>query len=134
MVLLNLTEMGVLLYSWADMLKDAAPIFGGSVVLGILIVLLANKMTGGRGVLYKFIQDYGYDDARTHEALEDCIIKILIDEGFGKGNHLSFFHEVGNTFTGTFLCDGIQHEFVLRTDGWHFEYQIDNGIPKKWKP
>lgn len=105
-----------------------------SVVVGILIYWLSNNTTGGRGILYKFIQDYGYDDARTHEALEKCIAKIMIGEGYGNGTNLSFFHEVGNTFTGTFQCDGIQHVFVLRTDGWHFEYQLDNGIPKEWKP
>lgn len=108
--------------------------FAIGTVIGILVVWLSNATTGGRGVLYKFIQDYGYDDARTHDALEKCIAKIMIGEGYGNGTNLSFFHEVGNTFTGSFQCDGIQHEFVLRTDGWHFEYQIDNGIPKKWKP
>ncbi|GEM_PF-6680613 len=129
--------MGVLLYTtsfYIDAFKTVGLIVLGAVIFTILVFWLSNKLTGGRGVLYKFIQDYGYDDARTHDALEKCIAKIMIGEGYGNGTNLSFFHEVGNTFTGTFQCDGIQHEFVLRTDGWHFEYQIDNGIPKKWKP
>lgn len=129
--------MGVLLYSssfYTDAFKTVGLIVAGATIFTILVFWLSNKLTGGRGVLYKFIQDYGYDDARTHDALEKCIAKIMIGEGYGNGTNLSFFHEVGNTFTGTFQCDGIQHEFTLRTDGWHFEYQIDNGIPKKWKP
>ena len=32
-----------------------------STVIGILVVWLSNATTGGRGVLYKFIQDYGYE-------------------------------------------------------------------------
>lgn len=129
--------MGVLLYSsrfYSDTFKTVGIIVVGAIIFALLVFWLSNKLTGGRGVLYKFIQDYGYDDARTHDALEKCIAKIMIGEGYGKGTNLSFFHEVGNTFTGTFQCDGIQHEFTLRTGGWHFEYQLDNGTPKKWKP
>ena len=57
----------------------------GAIILVVFIVWLSNKTTGGRGVLYKFIQDYGYDDARTHDALEKCIAKIMIGEGYGNG-------------------------------------------------
>lgn len=124
----------ILSVDYTHSIMVVAVILAISIVIGILVVWLSNATTGGRGVLYKFIQNYGYDDARTHDALEKCIAKIMIGEGYGNGTNLSFFHEIGNTFTGSFQCDGIQHEFVLRTDGWHFEYQIDNGIPKKWKP
>lgn len=106
----------------------------GATVLVLFIMWISNKTTGGRGVLYKFIQDYGYDDARTHDALEKVIVHILSNEGYGNGAELSFYHEVGNIYNGTFLLDDVQHDFTVRTDGWHVEYQIDNGRTKTWKP
>lgn len=104
-----------------------------SVVFAILVFWLSNKFTKGRGVAYKFIQDYGYDDARTMDAIKTCACKILTYEGYGKATGFSIFHEVGNKYTGSFQLDDIQHNFILRTDGWHFDYQIDDGPVRTWK-
>ena len=61
----------------------------------ILFIVLVQSLTGGRGLLYKFIQDYGYDHAYTIGALKNVVDKILTREGYDTDN-LSIGHEVVN--------------------------------------
>ncbi len=110
-------------------------IFIGSVVIAILAFWLSSKMTGGRGILYKFVQDYGYDDYRTLDALLDVMGKIIYhNEGMRTGGKISLWHDVGNRYVGDYWEDGeTRHDLIVNTDGWHIEYQIDNNPPKKGK-
>lgn len=100
----------------------------------ILFIVLVQSLTGGRGLLYKFIQDYGYDHAYTIGALKNVVDKILTKEGYDTDN-LSIGHEVGNRYVGDFYChkDGYRHDITIITDGWNVDYRIDNGATKTYK-
>lgn len=100
----------------------------------ILFIVLVQSLTGGRGLLYKFIQDYGYDHAYTIGALKNVVDKILTREGYDTDN-LSIGHEVGNRYAGDFSCrhDGFRHDITIITDGWNFDYRIDNGATKSYR-
>ena len=100
----------------------------------ILFIVLVQSLTGGRGLLYKFIQDYGYEHAYTIGALKNVVDKILTKEGYDTDN-LSIGHEVGNRYVGDFFClkDGYRHDITIITDGWTVDYRIDNGATKSYK-
>ena len=100
----------------------------------ILFIVLVQSLTGGRGLLYKFIQDYGYDHAYTIGALKNVVDKILTREGYDTDN-LSIGHEVGNRYAGDFSCrrDGFRHDITIITDGWNVDYRIDNGATKSYR-
>ena len=100
----------------------------------ILFIVLVQSLTGGRGLLYKFIQDYGYDHAYTIGALKNVVDKILTSEGYDTDN-LSIGHEVGNRYVGDFSCrrDGFRHDITIITDGWNVDYRIDNGATKSYR-
>lgn len=122
--------------TYAGAFGIAIAFFAGATIIVLLVVWLSNKVTGGRGILYKFIQDYGYDDARTHDALLDVVGKMLVkQEGMKQGGGVSLYHDVGNRYTGEYWeNDSTRHNIIVQTDGWHVEYQIDNGRTKTWKP
>ena len=103
-------------------------------VFVLLIVFIVQSITGGRSLLYKFIQDYGYDHAITLGALEKVVFKILDSEGYD-AESLSIGHEVGNRYNGSFYCrkDGYRHDIVVITDGWTVDYNIDNERTKRYK-
>ena len=100
----------------------------------ILFIVLVQSLTGGRGLLYKFIQDHGYDHAYTIGALKNVVDKILTREGYDTDN-LSIGHEVGNRYVGDFSCrrDGFRHDITIITDGWNVDYRIDNGATKTYR-
>lgn len=105
------------------------------IVIGVLLIVwIAQRLTGGRSLLYKFIQDYGYDHAYTLGALENVVFKILTKEGYDATN-LSVGHEVGNRFEGDFRCrkDGYRHSITIITDGWTVDYRINNEPTKRYK-
>ncbi len=105
------------------------------IVLGVLLIVwIAQRLTGGRGLLYKFIQDHGYDHAYTIAALKNVVDKILTKEGYDAVN-LSVGHEVGNRYVGDFLCrkDGYRHDITVITDGWTVDYRIDNEPTKTYR-
>ena len=105
-----------------------------SVLVVLLIVWIAQRLTGGRSLLYKYIQDYGYDHAYTLAALKYVVDKILTKEGYDAVN-LSVGHEVGNRYVGDFCCrkDGYGHDITIITDGWSVDYRIDNEPTKSYK-
>ena len=115
--------------------KAMALIVLGSTALVLLIVWLSQKLTHGRGILYKFVHDYGYDDARTLDALLNVMTTILtLNEGMTDDGDLTLYHEVGNRYTGEYWEDeDTRHDIVVRTDGWRIEYWIDNHRPKSGK-
>ena len=100
----------------------------------ILFIVLVQSLTGGRGLLYKFIQDYGFGHAYTIGALKNVVDKILTKEGYDTDN-LSIGHEVGNRYAGDFSCrrDGFRHDITIITDGWNVDYRIDNGATKSYR-
>ena len=104
------------------------------ILVVLLIVWIAQRLTGGRSLLYKFIQDYGYDHAYTLGALKNVVDKILTKEGYEAVN-LSVGHEVGNRYVGDFRCrkDGYRHDITVITDGWSVDYRIDNEPTKTYK-
>jgi hypothetical protein len=105
------------------------------IVIGVLLIVwIAQRLTGGRSLLYKFIQDYGYDHAYTLGALKNVVDKILTKEGYDAVN-LSVGHEVGNRYVGDFRCqkDGYIHDITIITDGWSVDYRIDNEPTKTYK-
>lgn len=85
-------------------------------------------------ILERKIVDKNIDIHSLCRGDRDAIVLWLRRTGYGNGTELSFYHEVGNIYNGTFLLDDVQHDFTVRTDGWHVEYQIDNGRTKTWKP
>ena len=103
-------------------------------LIAIPLVLLLQSLTGGRSLLYKSIQDNGYDSANTIDALIYVVKRILSNEGFEHTN-LSIGHEVGNRFEGDFYCkkDGYRHDITIITDGNIVDYRIDNGPTKRYK-
>ena len=117
---------------------DALLFVIGIVIIAALIVtplmLLLQESTGGRSLLYKSIQDNGYDSANTIDALIYVVNRILSNEGFDHTN-LSIGHEVGNRFEGEFYCkkDGFRHNITVITDGNIVDYKIDLGPTKRYK-
>lgn len=103
-------------------------------LIAIPLVLLMQSLTGGRSLLYKSIQDNGYDSANTIDALIYVVNRILSNEGFEHTN-LSIGHEVGNRFEGEFYCkkDGFRHNITVITDGNIVDYKIDLGPTKRYK-
>ena len=103
-------------------------------LIAIPLVLLMQSSTGGRSLLYKSIQDNGYDSANTIDALIYVVNRILSNEGFDHTN-LSIGHEVGNRFEGEFYCkkDGFRHNITVITDGNIVDYKIDLGPTKRYK-
>lgn len=112
-------------------------VLGFGVIAALIViplVLLLQSLTGGRSLLYKSIQDNGYDSANTIDALIYVVNRILSNEGFDHTN-LSIGHEVGNRFEGDFYCkkDGYRHNITIITDGNIVDYRIDNGPTKRYK-
>lgn len=104
------------------------------VIVFLVIVLIAQKSTGGRSMLYKSIVENGYDHSYTIGALKYVVNNILSKEGFNYTN-LSIGHEVGNRYNGDFFCnnDGRWHEITIITDGNIVDYRIDNGSTRRFK-
>ena len=124
-----MTETELLLDSFWTLFKISAPV----IIVVILIIVIIQKLTGGRGLLYKFIQDYGYDHAYTIGALKNVVDKILTKEGYGYTN-LSIGHEVGNRYFGEFYDTdkGDKHNITVITDGSTVDYKIDLEPTKRY--
>jgi len=98
-----------------------------SSVIVALVYFLSMLFTGGRGMLYDFVQRYGFDSPITIDMLKNIIKDELSDNGYNCG-FISLGHEVGNRFNGNFYTsDGEYHEIVIITDGWTLSYSIDGG-------
>ncbi len=109
-------------------------LFIGAVIV-LLFVVVVQLFTGGRGLLYNYIQEYGPDHAYTLGALKQVTDKILKNENIDCTN-LSIGHEVGNRYIGDFIDkkQGYRHDITIITDGWHVDYRIDNEPTKRYKP
>lgn len=102
--------------------------------IGLAFSIALVKTTKGKGLLLlQSIQSYGYDSVHTLNALKPLIVQILIQEGYETNSNLTIFHEIGNKFTGTFMCSRASHKLIIKTDGETIEYQIDDNIPKTWR-
>lgn len=96
-------------------------------VVGVLTVWLSNLTTGGKGILYKMVNDYGFDDWRTLDALKVVLEKRLRNDGYFI-TALFIGHTVGNSFKGTFYDDESRvHDIEVITNGYDVSYSVDNG-------
>jgi len=109
-------------------------IFGGIAIVGVVAIIWQyTSKTGGKGLIYSNLQQYGPDHYLTTAAVENVANKIIRKEGFTNVYVTGVHHEVGNRYEGTFLSGTEEHYITIYTDGWSVSYYIDDGDTKPWK-
>ena len=123
----------VLLSSSGDAFAVTMVITFIAAIVIIPLFLGINYITGGRGPLYKAMQDYGPDSPVTLDLLNNVAKKIAQSEGFICGE-VFMSHEYGNRYNGYFYDGyGYEHQLDITTDGWNVSYSIDGGPRRRYK-
>lgn len=100
-------------------------------IVAIIAVLAAIKLSHGRLLLFKAIQDYGYSDFRTISVLNE-IVKRKLNNHVKKQNmskritNVSLYHEYGNMYDGVAETNtGEEYRITVKTDGFRVDYGIE---------